>query len=447
MFVRFIASAGGAIFSLAVLLTPAFAESDVKPIENDLDVKVTGSIQVPLRQVLVPSAGPGRAVAAGDKWRLSFFERLDADEDRWQASSGKGRNVPRGFHLRGELSGEYEIGQDGTLSLPILGSFDAAGRPEELVRKEIGAAFERLIERPGYVNILSIERRPVQVIGPVKNPGTFRFVEGMTAMHLIASAGGLQAREVEPWQRLEAGREFERLQRAMDKVRRLVARNAVLRAERNADPNIVPEIVSMLGANEAYSMVTEEGWQRNLTIASRVGQERSLRMVAAAAADDLALRQERIADLEMSLRLRRERGDSVNGLYDRKLVSRPFFVQVQSEMADASDRRLLGTIDIQAARQRVAATKLELDKHGMESRIELDRSLTENQQEVLAAVSDGEGSLTAVRMLVRNSNAQAGMGTDLRFEVLRSTKTGPQLIALSPTAPLEPGDLVRVRQE
>ena len=45
---------------------------------------------------------------------------------------------------------------------------------------------------------VALERQPVYVLGPVKNPGAYKYAPGMTVLHAVALAGGLDRAPVEP---------------------------------------------------------------------------------------------------------------------------------------------------------------------------------------------------------------------------------------------------------
>jgi len=382
------------------------------------------------------------AIKAGDKLRLAFYERLDTDEDKWRSGPGKAQPVPRGFLQRAELTGEYAVQDSGVLSLPLLGEFIAVGRSSDALRQDINAAFEQLIERRGFVNVLSIERQPIQIIGTVKNPGSFPFKQGMTVLHAVALAGGVPRKEMEPWQRVEAGREFERLQRALDKVKRLVARNSVLKSERDGEAGVRPDLVNVLGQRDAHLLVTDEDWQRSLATASRTTKETTLSTVAQNARRDLAVRTEKAEVVDNGFKLRKERAESMNQLFERRLIAKPLLAQVQSEFSDASDRRLQSVIEIETARQRLAAAERDIKNHKLESSIEVNRAMSVNTRETMDAVADGEGIIEVMRTLTSGQGSDANAQS---FEIVRMTAKGPVVLQAKDIDGLEPGDLVRVK--
>ena len=156
--------------------------------------------------------------------KISFFETFEA-----------GRDAGLSHVERVELSGEYTVQQDGNMFLPLLGSTTAAGMDLKQLQAQLGVAYRGLFGRAAAVSVLLVEREPVYVVGPVLRPGTFKFAPGMTVLHAVAMSGGLDNGTAEVSQFLELLRERERMQEAPERIKILLARSAVLSAER-AEP-------------------------------------------------------------------------------------------------------------------------------------------------------------------------------------------------------------------
>jgi protein involved in polysaccharide export with SLBB domain len=152
-----------------------------------------------------PSAPAAGLFGVGDRLKIAFYERLDVEEDKWGRASSA--SALRSIMQRPELSGEYAVQVDGTISVPLLGSIPVANRSAQQVHADLEQTFEQLLGRKGLVNILSLERSPIYVLGPVRNPGSFNYAPGMTVLHAIALAGGLDRGAGDPWQKIEAVRE------------------------------------------------------------------------------------------------------------------------------------------------------------------------------------------------------------------------------------------------
>jgi polysaccharide export outer membrane protein len=108
-------------------------------------------------------------LGAGDKLRISVFGEPD-------------------------LSGEFDIPGNGSVSLPLIGQVKAGG----LTLSELeGVVHDRLKE--GYLNnpkvsVEVLNYRPFYIIGEVDKPGEYPYTDGMTVLNAVAVAGGFTYR-------------------------------------------------------------------------------------------------------------------------------------------------------------------------------------------------------------------------------------------------------------
>ena len=93
-----------------------------------------------------------------------------------------------------DLSGEYELGALGVVSMPLIGSVKGAGRTE----KELGDAIaEKLLEgflKNPRVAVEVLNYRPFYILGEVKEPGSYPYVNGMSIINAVAMGGGFTYR-------------------------------------------------------------------------------------------------------------------------------------------------------------------------------------------------------------------------------------------------------------
>ena len=92
------------------------------------------------------------------------------------------------------MSGQFKIDGGGNIALPLVGNIQAGGRT---TRELEGAIANRL--KQGYlvnpqVNAEVMNYRPFYILGEVKKPGSYPYVEGMTAINAVALAGGFTYR-------------------------------------------------------------------------------------------------------------------------------------------------------------------------------------------------------------------------------------------------------------
>lgn len=142
--------------------------------------------------IAVPAYCADRDVAAGsivlgDKIQLRFFAavRLPSAEADF-SSTAQANSVA---YERLDLSGIYDISEDGSAALPLIGRIDLAGQPlacaEALVAREIVA----LDTSVNSVSASFAARLPVTISGAVRAPGAYTHSPGMTVNRLLNLAG------------------------------------------------------------------------------------------------------------------------------------------------------------------------------------------------------------------------------------------------------------------
>lgn len=124
----------------------------------------------------IPSAGfaqdelrAGYRLGAGDRVRVTVFGHED-------------------------LSGEFIVGTNGTISFPLVGEIPAQNQS---LRQLETAIMERL--SPDYLRDPKVaaevlDYRPFYIIGEVNAPGSYPYVSGMRIVNAVALAGGFTYR-------------------------------------------------------------------------------------------------------------------------------------------------------------------------------------------------------------------------------------------------------------
>ena len=89
-----------------------------------------------------------------------------------------------------DLSGQYEIGATGALSLPLIGEVPAKGSGVNELRDAIATRLRGAYLKDPKVSVEILTYRPFYVHGEVRTGGEFAFKNGVTIRDAVAIAGG-----------------------------------------------------------------------------------------------------------------------------------------------------------------------------------------------------------------------------------------------------------------
>jgi polysaccharide export outer membrane protein len=89
-----------------------------------------------------------------------------------------------------DLSGEYEVDNEGRLSLPLIKSVQASGLTIQEVEQAITDKLQPDYLKNPRVGVIMLEYRPFYILGEVKNPGSYPYSSNLTVTAAVALAGG-----------------------------------------------------------------------------------------------------------------------------------------------------------------------------------------------------------------------------------------------------------------
>lgn len=90
------------------------------------------------------------------------------------------------------LQRELHVLPDGTISFPLTGVTNVAGKTIDGIREELTKKLTKYINDPVVsVSVKSADSNVVYVIGQVKTPGRFIMTQPMDVMQVLSLAGGL----------------------------------------------------------------------------------------------------------------------------------------------------------------------------------------------------------------------------------------------------------------
>ena len=133
---------------------------------------------------------PGRAVAAdaadAAAYRLGPQDHLNLRVYDFRKAAGEAFPWP-------SLTGEFIVGADGSLSLPVVGTVRAAGSTPAELASVVGRALKQradLTELP-EASVEVVRYRPFYVVGAVQRPGRYEYQPGLTVLQAVGVAEGL----------------------------------------------------------------------------------------------------------------------------------------------------------------------------------------------------------------------------------------------------------------
>ena len=93
-----------------------------------------------------------------------------------------------------ELSGDFEVDGAGFVAMPLIGEVEARGLSLRGMEKRVVEKLKNGFLRAPRVNVEVLNYRPFYILGEVKKPGSFPYVDGMTVVMAVAVAGGFTYR-------------------------------------------------------------------------------------------------------------------------------------------------------------------------------------------------------------------------------------------------------------
>lgn len=377
----------------------------------------------------------------GDRVKVAVYEQIENEEDKWGT---KNKAPLRNFALRTEMSGEYVVQSDGSVTLPMLGPFVFASRGPSDLSLDCGAAFQKALGRPAVVNIVLVERMPISVVGPVRQPGVYAFAQGMTVLHAIARAGGFEEGPKDSWSRIEVSREKGKAEISNENLKKILAEASVLHAERARARPASEKLTAMVGAEEAQKLIAAAADRRKIKTRADDERRNTLKAMIDSAVKTIELSRARIAPLEQTLSLKKERLTALKKLMDHGSITKPLFIQAQGEASEIEDKKLSTQNIILEAEQRLTMLKNELARFEMDLAADLEQQIARLDREISEATLGLSASAGVLSALKSTSALQKIDRSVLSYTVVRPKDAGPEVLPADEYFQLQPGDLVRI---
>lgn len=388
-----------------------------------------------------PAMSGSVVLALGDRVKLSFFEAVDIPTDR-------GKSAIPSFFQRMDLTGEYAVDGDGTVTVPRLGRHHVVGRTLAEVQTQLGLAFTRTMGHAAEITVTVVERAPVYVVGPVRSPGAFKHTPGMLVLHAVALAGGVETRADGTSLIIEGAREAERLRKTSDQLKRLIARRARLEAERQGIEHVKApaQLIALVGNKGAEDLLEAE--QAILDVERRKLQYQQAEYAAgiAAARAEISALGGSLAQFEAQRALRADRLSDLEQLMAQGHIKRHHIITVKSEIADIEVRKREVQAAIAQAEVRLAQLEGARARHGIDVAGNLLSRIAATDDEIDDAHQAHRSTETLTKLMDRaGGNLEKVLSERVvGYEIVRQTAAGPVTTPATETTQLLPGDILKI---
>ena len=364
-------------------------------------------------------------LAIGDRLKVTVFEIMSGQNqtEAWANSLVE----------RLELSGEYTVERDGSLSISFVGPIQATGKTQLQIEKLLEESYPRLMGIKAKVTIRLLEREPIYITGSGMKPGYVKFTPGMIALQAIALAGGLDRSA--DWARIDLARERERLLKSREKAKVLHARLRILLTERGEK---LPEgdIDATILTNE-LALRTSEQQRHN-------AQVDALSTALEMTTHELILLRERLMSAESSVEQKTEYLKTIEAAHAKGLVNEATYHQVKSDVNIARERWL----EVKTAIAQTERKAFELGQEKNRFIVENDIKRQTEIKELSAALVDDAATQRSVGAILQDFGElplRASNNTNqIIITLLRQGASGREQISADMLTNLQPGDILQL---
>jgi protein involved in polysaccharide export with SLBB domain len=293
------------------------------------------------------------------------------------------------------------------------------------------------------VNVTIVERPPIYVVGPVKNPGAYKYLPGMIVLHAIALAGGLDRGQERLLGIIESVREMERSRGKADQVKRLLARRARLEAQRDGS-SILPvpvQLAQLAGEQNARTFLASESALLQAEQARHAHQENEIARRTAAARREVETLKRKLEQADVQKQMRIERLNDMQKLKDRGIVTTHTVVTLRTELSDIEAHRQDYLVAIAQAEVRLTEVEGAAARLQSERKATLAKEIAALEQEIATAQQEMTAAGTLATIIY---GAMSATPLSQAYEIVRRSKEGPRTLQATDTSSLMPGDVVKI---
>lgn len=345
------------------------------------------------------------------------------------------------------LGGDMDVGPDGTLSVPTLGSIDVSGMSPDQLGAEIGTRLQAklgLLDAPdATVQVLAYP--PIYIVGNVSAPGQYAFQPGMTVVQALALAGGERRGET-----ASTLSDTIKLQSDLDgyasEILRATVRIARLKSEfAKADTITFPVTVSASDPASAEIIAQEQLiFQAHINELSR--QQTGLVQLTDLYNAQIDALQQKSTTLDEQVVQAQKQVDSVTALVRAGSATVSRLNDVERALSDLHSQKLDNVIATMTAQENLNRSQRDLAKLQDQQQSDTAGQLQQEQAGLEKLVLNQTSSMRMLRQSVefdQNAVLASTARTSVAYSIVRQKDGTAATLDATEESALLPGDLVR----
>jgi protein involved in polysaccharide export with SLBB domain len=349
------------------------------------------------------------------------------------------------FQGHPELTGDYRVNADETISIPALGRIAVARMNAAELERALAEKVGKITGREAFITVEIAEYRPIFVSGFVSKPGVFPWKPGMTVLHAVTISGGI-FRGPEGGMTLAADVEATRAQRGVADLKMLLATLARLYAEQKGSPKveIPPRLIGLVGRTEAEELIAAQAstfTSRRTALETQLATlERGI-VTTNQELEGLKLQYDRILE---QLSLRRDYTKKLNDLLSKGLIRNDRIIDEQMKIADLEEKLTNNVVAVARVQSTLVTMQRDLENLKQERRAAVDAEVVRLEHEVVRLDIEIDAARAAYRKLTGHaaSKQDSAKNAVMVYEIVRQEGGTSKTIDADQFTLLKPGDIV-----
>lgn len=368
-------------------------------------------------------------------------------EDRYDLAPGDRISVT--MFDQPDISGSYLVEPTGAITLPLIGPVRAVDLTPQELQAELVKRFGNGLFKNPAINVRLTDLRPVTIVGELRAPGRFTYVDGMTVQTGLGLAGGSERLTTEETtQRLDVLRSQERLATLTLAQMSQSVRKDRLEAQIKGAPSFDGSLKDPQHTDLIASIVNSERQIMAFEQATQADQVTLLNQQIATLNADIGSYTEQAALENKQIQIIDSELTDVNGLLANGWTRKSPVQDLQRERARTQSDLLRVTGDASRAKAAIAEAGMKLRATGPTY---VNRLATELQV-VTMQLQDGRSSIALTRqdLQTRADLLPFVPSQDRTPPVLRLSRYHAgkiETFEATLDTPLRPGDILQVGRE